>query len=185
MDYDNQLILLCGLPGAGKTTLSEQIIRYRPDIEWINADEVRKKADDWDFSPAGRLRQTLRMRDAARNSYSKTVLVDQVCPTVELRKIMAPDRMIWMNTITREKSRYYDTSQVFEDPTEAEVGAKFFLELRSYVPNDCVKDLIDSFRPAYRVSGSAWGEHMREREIERQELLKLLNPEGIEGEADL
>ena len=45
-----------GLPGAGKTTLADKLA---PLIngERINADEVRRKANDWDFSMEGRLRQ--------------------------------------------------------------------------------------------------------------------------------
>ena len=54
-----------GLPGAGKTTLADKLA---PLIngERINADEVRRKANDWDFSMEGRLRQSKRMRDLAQ-----------------------------------------------------------------------------------------------------------------------
>ena len=41
-------ILIMGLPGSGKTTLAKNLV---PLIKgkWLNADEVRKAADDWDF----------------------------------------------------------------------------------------------------------------------------------------
>ena len=42
-----------GLPGAGKTTLAEQLAP-KLNAKRLNADEVRKAADDWDFSEEGR-----------------------------------------------------------------------------------------------------------------------------------
>ena len=41
-----------GLPGAGKTTLASELV---PLIraKWLNADQVRKEANDWDFSGEG------------------------------------------------------------------------------------------------------------------------------------
>ena len=46
-------ILIMGLPGAGKTTLAKEL-HSKIDSVWINADQVRKKANDWDFSIDGR-----------------------------------------------------------------------------------------------------------------------------------
>ena len=42
-----------GLPGSGKTTLANEIAPLL-NAKRLNADEVRKNADDWDFSVAGR-----------------------------------------------------------------------------------------------------------------------------------
>ena len=53
-----------GLPGAGKTTLASKLAPLI-NAKWLNADEVRKKANDWDFSEEGRLRQSLRMSKKA------------------------------------------------------------------------------------------------------------------------
>tara|TARA_Y100000031_G_scaffold115754_1_gene128169 strand:+ start:54 stop:239 length:186 start_codon:yes stop_codon:yes gene_type:complete len=57
-------ILIMGLPGSGKTYLSE---RLQPLLKaaWYNADKVRSMANDWDFSQEGRLRQSLRMKSFA------------------------------------------------------------------------------------------------------------------------
>ena len=38
-----------GLPGSGKTTLANELAPML-DANRLNADEVRKAADDWDFS---------------------------------------------------------------------------------------------------------------------------------------
>ena len=55
-------ILVMGLPGAGKTTLSKYLAKIINAVQ-VNADEVRKKANDWDFSLEGRRRQAKRMKD--------------------------------------------------------------------------------------------------------------------------
>ena len=50
-----------GLPGSGKTTLAKKLIPFYNAV-WLNADKVRKEADDWDFSSEGRIRQADRMK---------------------------------------------------------------------------------------------------------------------------
>ena len=57
-------ILIMRLPGAGKTTLASELV---PLIraKWLNADQVRKEANDWDFSGEGIKRQAQRMADLA------------------------------------------------------------------------------------------------------------------------
>ena len=54
-------ILICGLPGSGKTTLAKLLSEQLDNSVWFNADAVRKLHDDWDFSEEGRLRQADRM----------------------------------------------------------------------------------------------------------------------------
>ena len=48
-------ILIMGLPGAGKTTLAEAL-QKRLNASWHNADEIRARFNDMDFSIDGRLR---------------------------------------------------------------------------------------------------------------------------------
>ena len=71
-----------GLPGAGKTYLSN-ILHPMIDAVWLNADKVRKEANDWDFSPEGRQRQAQRMKTLAQKALDegKNVIADFVCPT--------------------------------------------------------------------------------------------------------
>ena len=75
-------ILVMGLPGSGKTTLAKILVKEL-NASWLNADEVRKKYNDWDFSEAGRQRQAKRMFDLAEEfiSQGKNVVADFICPT--------------------------------------------------------------------------------------------------------
>ena len=57
-------ILIIGLPGAGKTTLA-RALNKRLKANLLNADKVRKKFNDWDFSKKGVLRQAKRMQSLA------------------------------------------------------------------------------------------------------------------------
>ena len=54
-----------GLPGSGKTTLANELAPMI-NAKRLNADEVRKEANDWDFSEEGRKRQSKRMADFAK-----------------------------------------------------------------------------------------------------------------------
>ena len=116
-------ILIMGLPGSGKTTLAEKLLEYlhmNGPAEWLNADEVRKEFDDWDFTPEGRLRQAKRMRVLADKCVEAgyPVVCDFVCPTQELRAVFDPNVIIWLDTIP--KGRFADTNSIFEPPTEEE-----------------------------------------------------------------
>lgn len=108
-------ILIFGLPGAGKTTLATKLAD-KIDADWYNADEIRKLADDWDFSDEGRLRQCHRMKALCTNSNlnSRHAVADFVCPRNAYREIFAPDISIWMDT--RKEGRYEDTNKIFERP---------------------------------------------------------------------
>lgn len=108
-----------GLPGSGKTTLAKAICNELLDagktVAWFNADVIRKDNDDWDFSPAGRMRQAHRMNGLAKNSTADFVVCDFVCPKTLLRAIFAPHINIWVDTI--RDSRFEDTNAIFEPPT--------------------------------------------------------------------
>lgn len=104
-----------GLPGSGKTWLSERL-QKELECAWYNADEVRKMANDWDFSPEGRVRQANRMKTFAdyEKSHERYVICDFVCPTQQTREAFNPDLVIWLNTIT--EGRFEDTNAMFEKP---------------------------------------------------------------------
>ena len=104
-----------GLPGAGKTTLANELATLIK-TKRLNADEVRRAADDWDFSEEGRKRQAKRMSDSAvkLKSEGNNVIADFICPTPEARSLFPADYTIWVDTI--KKSRFDDTNAMFVKP---------------------------------------------------------------------
>jgi len=112
-------ILVCGLSGSGKSTLAKPLAEML-DAVWLNADEVRKEMDDWDFSDEGRLRQSNRMRFLASLliESGKNVVADFICPTEETRKDFGPDFTIWVDTT--KQSKFADTDAIFETPSQVD-----------------------------------------------------------------
>ena len=109
-------ILIMGLPGSGKTTLAKLLVPMFNAV-WLNADEVRKEADDWDFSPEGRKRQSLRMWSFAEEAIDKNrvVIADFICPTDQTRTEFDADYTVWMDT--NKEGRFEDTNKMFVEPT--------------------------------------------------------------------
>ena len=110
-----KIVLIMGLPGSGKTTLAAQLAPLI-NAKRINADEVRKAADDWDFSEEGRKRQSKRMADLAKKHKQEGhyVIADFICPTPEARSLFPADYIVWVDTI--KKGRFDDTNAMFTKP---------------------------------------------------------------------
>ena len=113
--FSPKKILVMGLPGSGKTFLSKELNKIVPIIH-LNADEIRKHFDDWDFSKEGRLRQADRMKRFSDYIFSEKIspLADFVCPLDETRKILNPDIVIRMDT--EKKGRFENTNKIFQKP---------------------------------------------------------------------
>ena len=132
METKMKKILIMGLPGSGKTYLATALKKYLQEnsaffnptaesttssyaeVEWFNADDVRKKFNDWDFSHEGRIRQSHRMYELAEKSSADFVICDFVAPLVEMRNNFKADWTIWVDTI--EKGRFEDTNKAFVPP---------------------------------------------------------------------
>ena len=134
-------ILIMGLPGSGKTYFSERLKSYlethgdlskinpskflwyegipspgwdKVDVDWFNADEIRKRFNDWDFSKEGRIRQSIRMAEFALRSTGEYVICDFVCPLPEMRNNFKADWTVWIDTI--DAGRFDDTNKAFIPP---------------------------------------------------------------------
>jgi adenylylsulfate kinase len=107
-----------GLPGSGKTFLTKelkkQLEQLGKSVSWFNADIIREKFDDWDFTTEGRIRQSVRMNQLSEESDSDIVLCDFVAPLEEMRNNYNADITIWVDTIS--KSIFEDTNKLFVNP---------------------------------------------------------------------
>lgn len=128
-------ILIMGLPGAGKTTLAEQLQKKLKCV-WFNADEVRNHINrDLGFTDADRIEQATRMGrlcDIVLRA-DRYVIADFVCPTEETRQAFNPDFTIWMNTI--KEGRFSNTNKIFKKPNYVQLT----IDTWEYDINDLVK----------------------------------------------
>jgi adenylylsulfate kinase len=120
-------ILICGLSGSGKSTLANPLSEMM-DAVWLNADEVRREMNDWDFSDEGRRRQANRMNMLSNVllTAGKSVVADFICPTEETRKHFGADFTIWLDTTN--ESKFADTDAIFETPSTVDYHIKEWVD---------------------------------------------------------
>ena len=135
-------ILIFGLPGSGKTTLAKPFAELIGGVH-INADEVRTKYNDWDFSQEGRMRQAQRMRHIADGVVmaGKIAVADFIAPTENARLEFAPDYTVWMDTI--KEGKYEDTNRMFQPPVKVNYHVKqWFTDTHAQL-SDVVKNYME------------------------------------------
>ncbi len=117
-------ILIMGLPGAGKTTLAQALLR-RINAVHFNADAVRQEISrDLGFSVADRVEHARRMgwlcdRVVEAGGYA---VADFICPTPDARtafEAAGPAFVIWVDRI--HAGRFEDTNRLFTPPERWDV----------------------------------------------------------------
>jgi hypothetical protein len=137
-------ILVMGLPGAGKTTLSKNLAR-RLNAVHFNADEVRTEVNkDLGFSLPDRIEHARRLgwlcdQVVRTGTY---VIADFICPTPETRAAFGPAFVVWLDRVQR--SRYADTDQIFVAPSPVNVRVTVEGD-----PEFWVEKIVHQLRPAF------------------------------------
>jgi cytidyltransferase-like protein len=127
-------ILVMGLPGAGKTTLTAALAPLLNAVVF-NGDAVRTNLSrDLGFSHSDRVEHARRMGwmcDCVAEA-GGTAIADFVCPTEETRAAFGKAFIIWVDRISA--GRYEDTNLLFTAPSRfdlrvsAEVSAQYWAE---------------------------------------------------------
>ncbi len=137
-------ILIMGLPGAGKTTLSTALAPLLNAVTF-NADAVRANLSrDLGFSHEDRIEHARRMGWMCDRVVEAggTAIADFVCPTKETRAAFGQAFTIWVDRI--RAGRFEDTNQLFTAPAQFDfrVGAEG-------APQYWAEQVLARLRPAF------------------------------------
>lgn len=137
-------ILIMGLPGAGKTTLTNTLAPLLNAVVF-NADAVRTNlSPDLGFSHPDRVEHARRMGWICDRVVEAggTVIADFICPTPETRAIFGKAFVIWLDRI--EAGRFEDTNRMFVPPE------RFDLRVGSHgTPDYWAAQALALLRPAF------------------------------------
>jgi energy-coupling factor transporter ATP-binding protein EcfA2 len=138
----NSKILIMGLPGAGKTTLTKVLAPLLKAVVF-NADEVRGNfSRDLGFSHEDRVEHARRMSwlcDRIAEA-GGTVIADFICPTPETRAAFGKAFVIWVDRI--KEGRFADTNKLFVPPAHYDVRVT-----ADGTPDDWAERIMARLRP--------------------------------------
>lgn len=114
-------ILATSRSGQGKTYFCRQFLK-QISAAYFNNSDVRKQTANSDFSMSGQLLAAQNMRRLVEQSSAEIKLVDMICPTKELRAVIKPDFIVFIDG--DKPSKFPDTDALYEKPSFLE--AKYF-----------------------------------------------------------
>jgi adenylylsulfate kinase len=116
-------ILVMGLPGAGKTTLSLELAKMLNAVHF-NADEIRKEVNkDLGFEPQDRIEHARRMGrlcDIVVRS-GQYAIADFICPIPETREAFGLDNTFVVFVNRTPVRNFVDTTKMFIAPNKSHV----------------------------------------------------------------
>mgnify|MGYP003553860906 FL=1 len=107
-------ILVTGRNSVGKSFFCKQFLKH-VSAAYFNNDDVRRQTGNSDFSMEGRLLAAQNMRQLINQSLAEIKLVDMICPTKELRAVICPDVIVFIDS--DKPSKYPDTDSLYEKPS--------------------------------------------------------------------
>lgn len=137
------IILILGLPGTGKSTLANELMK-RMDAVWLDGDAVRATlSSDLGFSHADRLEHARRMGAVAQLLDGRDCIVSFICPTEETRAAFGErDLTIWMDRLACRE--FDDTTAMFEPPADYDMVVRDGVSVTSSA--DVVMGLVRNVR---------------------------------------
>jgi cytidyltransferase-like protein len=137
-------ILIMGLPGAGKTTLTAALAPLLNAVVF-NADAVRANLSrDLGFSHQDRVEHARRMGWMCDRVVEAggTVIADFICPTAETRGAFGDAFIIWVDRI--EVGRFEDTNRMFVAPDQFDIRVS-----KDGTPQFWAEQALALLRPAF------------------------------------
>jgi adenylylsulfate kinase len=116
-------ILIMGLPGAGKTTLSLELAKMLNAVHF-NADEIRKEINkDLNFSSEDRIEHARRMGVLCNivNRSCNYAIADFVCPLPETREAFGLNNTFTVFVNRKPVRNFADTTKMFVAPSNPHV----------------------------------------------------------------
>lgn len=116
-------ILICGLPGHGKSTLAANLSR-RLHIPFYDGEAIRRSLGlGWPGDSAERVQQAHRMRALTTPILAAGghVICSFVCPTVAARREFCADYIICVNRPDAPPMSYTDTNAIWWPPLNADL----------------------------------------------------------------